>query len=88
MADGCDGRPGITLSEKDKNGRRKREHNRARLFQLRSQLSILASVPSKSHGTQGTRRDSMVTRVSPPPGGDKVITEALDHQCRSICRAW
>ena len=64
---------GITLSETDKNGRRQREHNRARAAFSAVHYDLgHGAVPSKRHGTRRhTRRhiaELMVTRANAPSG--------------------
>jgi hypothetical protein len=68
--------PSITLSENDKNGRRQREHNRARAFQISTAFSTVHTVRcrAKARAQAGTRELWSRGRVH-LPGGDKAITE-------------
>jgi hypothetical protein len=72
---------GITLSEKDKNGRRQREHNRARRFNC-----VLDCPFGAEQSRQGTRRHRCHEGQS-SPGGDKTITELMTSSPTGGC-AW
>lgn len=81
------GLEGITLFKKIRMEGDKEGTTELGLFQLRSQLTILASVPSKSHGRERHPEIRRSREQVDLPGGDKAITEFWTSNTTCAC-AW